>query len=127
MTDTPLTPSGTGTGSAVYLYGVARGLDPKVLEGVTGVGGAPVRPVRAGELTALVSTVDQGEFGEEALRVNLEDLTFLEATARAHHQVVDLAAHAAPTAPVRIATLYRDDARIVEVLTRGRQQFTQVL
>ncbi|MGK5555893.1 GvpL/GvpF family gas vesicle protein [Actinomadura kijaniata] len=125
MTDTSFTSSGTGT--AVYLYGVARGLDPKVLEGVTGVGGAPVRPVHAGELTALVSTVDQGEFGEEALRANLEDLAFLEATARAHHQVVDLAAHAAPTAPVRIATLYRDDARIVEVLTRGRQQFTQVL
>ncbi|NYD52851.1 hypothetical protein BJY14_008834 [Actinomadura luteofluorescens] len=116
-------PSDTG----VYLYGVARGLDPAALGDTTGVAGAPVRGVAAAGLTALVSTVRLAEYGEAALRANLEDLEWLEATARAHHDVVDRAAHAAPTAPVRIATIYRDDARVAEVLTDEGGRFTEVL
>ncbi|MGI5169574.1 GvpL/GvpF family gas vesicle protein [Spirillospora sp. CA-253888] len=137
MTDVPVGAHGgasTGApapraqqGRAVYLYGVARGLDPATVGQVSGVGGAPVRLLAAGDLTALVSTVELADFGEEALRVNLEDLTFLEATARTHHEVVDRAAHAAPTAPVRIATIYRDDERVREILTRQHEQFTRVL
>jgi hypothetical protein len=116
-----------GAGTGVYLYGVVRGLDPAVLGGARGVAGAPVRGVRAGGLTALVSTVALAEYGEAALRANLEDLAWLEATARAHHDVVDLAAHAAPTAPVRIATIYRDDARVAEVLAAQGARFTEIL
>ncbi|MFI0481354.1 GvpL/GvpF family gas vesicle protein [Actinomadura sp. 9N215] len=113
--------------TAVYLYGVARDLDPAALRGAAGVAGAPVRGVVAGGLTALVSTVRVAEYGEAALRANLEDLAWLEATARAHHEVVDRAAHAAPTAPVRIATIYRDDARVAEVLTAQGDRFGEVL
>ncbi|CNG80394.1 Gas vesicle synthesis protein GvpL/GvpF [Mycobacterium tuberculosis] len=116
-----------GAGTGVYLYGVARGLDPAVLGGARGVAGAPVRGVRAGGLTALVSTVALAEYGEAALRANLEDLAWLEATARAHHDVVDLAARAAPTAPVRIATIYRDDTRVAEVLAAQADRFTGIL
>ncbi|XRQ15170.1 GvpL/GvpF family gas vesicle protein [Actinomadura welshii] len=122
MTDTP--PDGD---TAVYLYGVARGLDPAALTDTAGVAGAPVRGVVAGDLTALVSTVELAEYGEAALRANLEDLAWLEATARAHHDVVDRAAHTAPTAPVRIATLYRDDARVAEILTAQGERFGAVL
>ncbi|TDD21452.1 GvpL/GvpF family gas vesicle protein [Actinomadura sp. KC06] len=114
-------------GTAVYLYGVARGLDPGALRGAAGVAGAPVRGVVEGGLTALVSTVRLEEYGEAALRANLEDLAWLEATARAHHAVVDRAAHAAPTAPVRIATIYRDDARVAEVLAAQSARFGEVL
>ncbi|WP_067803463.1 GvpL/GvpF family gas vesicle protein [Actinomadura formosensis] len=113
--------------TAVYLYGVARGLDPATLHDAAGVAGAPVRGVVAGELTALVSTVALADYGEAALRANLEDLGWLEATARAHHDVVGRAAHAAPTAPVRIATIYRDDARVAEVLAAQGERFTRVL
>jgi hypothetical protein len=114
-------------GTAVYLYGVARGLDPAALDGAAGVAQAPVRDVTAAGLTALVSTVRLDQYGEDALRANLEDLRFLEDTARAHHEVVDRAARAAPTAPVRIATLYRDDGRVAEILTERREAFTRVL
>lgn len=121
-------PAGTGTpGTAVYLYGVSRGLDPAALPATPGVGGAPVRAVTAGDLIALVSTVREADYGEEALRVNLEDLSFLEATARAHHDVVDQAARSAPTAPVRIATLYRDDDRVARLLTEQHDTFTRAL
>ncbi|QXJ19745.1 GvpL/GvpF family gas vesicle protein [Actinomadura graeca] len=115
------------TGTAVYLYGVARDLDPAALGGTPGVSGAAVRGVVAGGLTALVSTVRLDDYGEAALRANLEDLAWLEETARAHHEVVDRAAHAAPTAPVRIATLYRDDARVAEILADQRERFGEVL
>ncbi|MBD2894213.1 hypothetical protein amrb99_31360 [Actinomadura sp. RB99] len=120
-----------GDGLAVYLYGVARGLDPAALDGAAGVGGAPVRTVvrtgPAGTLTALVSTVRLDQYGEAALRENLEDLAWLEETARAHHDVVDRAAHAAPTAPVRIATIYRDDARVAQVLDEQGDRFALAL
>ncbi|MFG1852771.1 GvpL/GvpF family gas vesicle protein [Actinomadura geliboluensis] len=127
----PETGTATATGmdgdSAVYLYGVARGLDPAALGGAAGVGGAPVRGVAAGGLTALVSTVALAEYGEAALRANLEDLAWLEATARAHHDVVDRAARTAPTAPVRIATIYRDDGRVAEVLAAQGERFAEIL
>ncbi|MFA1543595.1 GvpL/GvpF family gas vesicle protein [Actinomadura monticuli] len=126
MTGTPIA-GGPADTTAVYLYGVARHLDPAALGDAAGVAGAPVRGVTAGELTALVSTVALAEYGEAALRANLEDLEWLEATARAHHDVVDRAAHAAPTAPVRIATIYRDDARVAEVLAAQGERFTEIL
>ncbi|WP_433469867.1 GvpL/GvpF family gas vesicle protein [Spirillospora sp. CA-128828] len=121
------TDTGVAGDTAVYLYGVAQDLDPAALRGTAGVAGAPVRGVRAAGLTALVSTVRLEEYGEAALRANLEDLGWLEATARAHHDVVDRAAHAAPTAPVRIATIYRDDDRVAEVLAAQGERFTEVL
>ncbi|GAA2440179.1 GvpL/GvpF family gas vesicle protein [Actinomadura vinacea] len=120
------TSAGTSAGTAVYLYGVTRDLDPAALA-ATGIGGAPVRTITSAGLTALVSTVRLDQYGEQALRANLEDLTFLEDTARAHHQVVDHAARTAPIAPVRIATLYRDDDRVGRVLTEGQDDFTQIL
>ncbi|WP_051467851.1 GvpL/GvpF family gas vesicle protein [Actinomadura oligospora] len=115
--------------TAVYLYGVARGLAPSALDGVTGVAGEPVRALahRGTALTALVSTVSLTDFGEEALRENLEDLAWLEGTARAHHDVVAHAARNAPTAPVRIATLYRDDQRVRDVLGRDHTHLTDLL
>lgn len=111
----------------VYLYGVAQGLDPAVLDGLSGVSGAPVRVVAETPFTALVSTVDLEEYGEQGLRKNLESLPWLEATARAHHDVVDVVARSAPTAPVRIATVYRDDDRVREVLRERHEQLTEVL
>jgi hypothetical protein len=113
--------------TAVYLYGVTRGLDLAALGDSPGVAGTPVRGVVAGGLTALVSTVRLAEYGEEALRANLEDLAWIEATARAHHTVVDRAARVAPTAPVRIATVYHDDERVSQVLREGRERFGAAL
>jgi hypothetical protein len=115
------------SGTAVYLYGVARGLDLAALGETAGVAGTPVRGIAAGDLTALVSTVRMEEYGEEALRTNLENLAWLEATARAHHDVVDRAARAAPTAPVRIATVYRDDGRVSQILSQEGERFGALL
>lgn len=113
--------------AATYLYGVARHLRPDALRDIEGVAGAGVRTVHHAGLTALVSTVSLDEFGEEALRENLEDLDWLERIARAHHRVVDAASAVAPTAPMRLATIYRGDERVSTLLDSRHDEFDAAL
>ena len=84
-------------GWASYAYAVARSFDPAQLAGVRGVDGADVRLVRYRDLVAVVSPVPLTEFDEAALRTKLESLPWLEATARAHHAVVDVVAASSVT------------------------------
>jgi hypothetical protein len=98
--------------AARYLYAVCRGLDPAALGEVVGLGERPVELVEHQDLTAVVSTVDLDEFGEEALVRNLEDLAWLERTVRVHDAVVHAAATLVPTAPMRLATVLFDDDRV---------------
>lgn len=95
--------------SARYLYAVCRRIDARALEGVGGVGGAHLELVGLEQLTAVVSNVSLEEFGEASLRRNLEDLSWLENVVSAHDEVVRAAAVAAPTAPLRLATICFDD------------------
>lgn len=96
--------------SAVWAYAVAECVSPERLEGLDGVGGGRVRSLAAAGLTAIVGDVPLAGFGEAALRRNLEDLAWLEATARAHHGVIAAVAGEGPVVPMRLATVYRDDA-----------------
>jgi hypothetical protein len=113
--------------SAVYLYAVAQNLDPAGLRTVTGVSATPVRTVEQAGLTAVVSTVPISEYGAEALRNNLEDLAWLERTARAHHDVVAVTARHAVTAPVRLATVFHDDQRVTSLLEECGPGIAQAL
>lgn len=97
------------TDTGRYLYAVCRGLPASVLPGAQGLGGRPLELLEHRGLQAVISTVDLDEFGEDGLRKNLEDLTWLEATARGHDAAVQTVAAAAPTAPLRLATICRDD------------------
>ncbi|MQA83579.1 MAG: gas vesicle synthesis GvpLF [Streptosporangiales bacterium] len=115
------------TETGTYLYGIARDLDPNALQEVRGVAGASVRTVANGGLIALVSTVSLDEFGEEALHDHLEDLDWLENVARAHHRVVDAASAVAPTAPTRLATIYRGDERVRQLLEERQKAFDTTL
>jgi len=114
--------------SLVYLYAVGdAALDEAVAPGLTGVAGAPVRVIVEGRLAAVVSTVDPLHFSEEALQRNLEDLTWLAATARAHHTVVDAVWQRGPVAPLRLATVYLDDDNVRAVLRAKEAAFTGAL
>ena len=66
---------------AIWVYALAE-REETALPGLTGVAGGPVRLIDADGLTAVVSNVSLAEFGEEALRRNLENLAWLEAVAR---------------------------------------------
>ena len=122
-----MTDSSAAAGDATYVYAVSRALDGSLLGDLAGVGGRPVRLVDGAGLTAIVSTVDLADFGEEALHRNLEDLAWLEATARAHHSIVEATGAVAATAPLRLATVYHTDDRVRELLAEQGEAFAQAL
>jgi len=110
----------------VYLYAVTREQCEEP-DGLTGVAGAPVRRLTHRGLAAFVGTVPLAEFGEEPLRRSMEDLAWLEETARAHHRVVEALARLGPAAPVRLVTVYRDEGQVRELLGERHDQFDAVL
>jgi Gas vesicle synthesis protein GvpL/GvpF len=92
-----------------------------------GVGGGRVRAVRAAGLTAVVEDVDEDEFGEAGLRRNLEDLDWLERTARAHHAVIGALAGRGPVVPMRLATVYSGDEPVADTLRRRAGDLREAL
>ncbi|RQW84501.1 GvpL/GvpF family gas vesicle protein, partial [Micromonospora globispora] len=123
------TPAGgaPATGTGVWLHGVVAAADPATLAAITGMDGTPVRAVRAAGLVAVVSAAPLAEYGEEALRRNLEDLAWLERAARTHHAVVDALSRAGAVVPARLATVHRDDERVARVLTERRDELAGTL
>jgi len=99
-----------------YLFGVAEGLDPVDLAEEQGLDGQPLRVVEHAGLQALVCDVRLAEYGEEALRRNLEDLSWVETVARTHDAVVRAAAAHATVAPLRLVTICVGDDSVVERL-----------
>jgi hypothetical protein len=112
---------------ARYLYAISRGLDAASLAGESGLGESPVEVVSQGGLDAVVSTVDLAEFGEEALRRNLEDLAWLERVARRHDDVVHAVASRGPAAPLRLATICLGDDGVRRRLEEWHEAMTAVL
>lgn len=114
-------------GTGAWLYAITPRIDASLLSGVTGVGGVPVHVVEATGLSAVVASVDLAEFGEEPLRRNFEDPTWLETTARAHDGVIACLSRLGPTVPVRLATVYHDDNRVRAMLEDRHDDFWAVL
>jgi hypothetical protein len=110
-------------GTGRYVYAVTRDVEDAALEALRGLRGAPVRVVRHRNLAAVVTEVPLDEFDEGALKDNLERLPWLEDVARGHHEVVDAIAAKAPTAPMRLATIFLDDAAVVQRLDELYDQF----
>ena len=94
---------------------------------LTGVGGATVRTTACAGLTAVVSDVNLAEFGEAALRENLENLDWLDVVARAHHAVIDAASRMFELLPARLATVYSGDAALCAALAARRDQLLDTL
>jgi hypothetical protein len=115
------------SGSGRYLYAVCRDLDVDALGGLLGLGDSLVEAVEVDGLVGLVSAVDLDEYGEEGLRRNLERLDWLEMAARGHDAVVQAAAAVAPTAPMRLATIFRDDDGVRRRLAEQRDRISEVL
>ena len=100
----------------VWLYAVVDDLGSLPDGELAGVGGEPVHAIWVAGLAAIVGDVDEREFGEAALRRNLEDLGWLERTARTHHAVIETLGTRCPVVPMRLATVYRSDASVATML-----------
>ena len=110
-----------------YLFAVVRGLDRDQLGGVTGLRGAPLVAIGQSGLDAVVCDVDLDEFGEDALRANLEDLAWLEEVARRHNDVVWALAERATVAPMRLVTICADDASVRHRVAQAEQALNVAL
>ncbi|MFD9895443.1 GvpL/GvpF family gas vesicle protein [Amycolatopsis sp. NPDC059027] len=116
-----------------YCYAVTRQLPPGAFEGLPGLrdstvdSDAEVDTVDCAGLSAVVSPVPAAEFGEAALRANLENLGWLEEVARRHNDVVAEAARRATTLPFRLATIYLDRQRVHDVLRSGAERIGAAL
>ncbi|ELP65630.1 GvpL/GvpF family gas vesicle protein [Streptomyces turgidiscabies] len=96
------------------------------LKGLRGIHGSPVLFLTAppgdgpgGSSPALafaISHVSGQEFDEIALKEHFEDLEWLENVARAHHDVVQALSTHTTVLPLRMATVYQDDARAGQAL-----------
>jgi hypothetical protein len=106
-------------GHAVWLYGVVRSADADVLPAeLAGVEpAAPVEILREGDLAALVSRVPRDEYADELLREHLNDIEWVERTARAHDHVLETALlSGTAVVPFRLCTLYREPERVRDLL-----------
>ena len=112
----------------VWVYAVTT--DDSFLDGISeirGVAGEELRMVADCDIAAVVGSVDLDEYGEEALRRNLEDLDWLSETARRHDAVVSAVCAGGATIPLRLATVYFDDDRVRAMLCEQAESFTRVL
>ena len=111
----------------VWIYAIADEAAPVFTGGPIGVGGGAARPLSAAGLMAIVGSVAQSEFGEAALRQNLEDLDWLERTARAHHEVIETVAKERLVVPMRLATVYSSDEAAAGMLRKRADDLRQAL
>lgn len=113
--------------SYVYAVGRSRGLEREAFTDHAGQDGTPLRTVTASGLAALVSSVPVEAFGTEGLKAQMEDLSRLEALARTHHAVVETAYESTTVLPMRLATVYIDDARVAEMLLDRGPEFDALI
>jgi hypothetical protein len=109
----------------VYVYCITEGRPIAAEEGLH-----PLRPVYSvahEELLALVSQVPQEEFGEEALRVHLEDACWLERQVRAHELVTEKVMETRTVLPMKFCTIFRTEGGVQALLKNHQEQFRGAL
>ena len=112
---------------AWYVYGVIRS-DEQLTGPLPGVDPAePVTVLREGALAAVASRVPLEEFDEARLREHLADMTWVEATARAHEAVLDRLCDQATVIPMRMCTVYRTEGGVREMLHREAEPLDEAL
>ncbi|MGF0319807.1 GvpL/GvpF family gas vesicle protein [Nocardia fluminea] len=112
----------------VWLYAVTSSRDGvEQLSGLTGVAGEPVRTVAAGDLAAVLGSVPLEDFEEQPLARHLEDLDWLETTARKDDAVVSAVVRQGPVIPLRLATVFRDSDAVRRLLEERRDDFDAAL
>ena len=84
-------------------------------------------PGESGDLRAITREVPEDEFGEEALKQNLNDLAWLERVARDHEAVIEQQLADGPVVPVSLCTIYRSEEQVEEMLRERADQFRDAL
>ncbi|MFR9794305.1 GvpL/GvpF family gas vesicle protein [Streptomyces sp. MS06] len=112
---------------ARYVYAVCRPFDTPLQSQLTGVAGAPPRRLAHRGLVAVHSEVPERDFAEEALRARLADPDRLDATVRAHRNVVDALTVVTTPLPLRPGTVFRDDSGLRSMVEEREAPFRREL
>jgi gas vesicle protein GvpL/GvpF len=108
-----------------YLYGVVLADRLPLLNGVVGVGDAPLSFVDADGLVGVVADVARQDFiPPDAERA---DAAWLERAVRAHESVLERCLHPGPVLPMRFATTVRNDVDVRALLREHQIEFTAAL
>lgn len=89
--------------------------------------GPDVQRVQENDLVALVSRVPEGEFAEEPLRRNLNDLAWLERVARVHEAVLEQVLAKATLVPLRLCTIFDGEESVRRMLASERPALERAL
>jgi hypothetical protein len=109
-------------GSALWAYCVLAPEAARSMPRIDGIeSGSVVECVEDGELAAFVSEVPLADYGDERLREHLNDIDWVEQTARAHEAVLDQALTHATIVPLRLCTLFRDRDGVRAMLQAQRE------
>jgi hypothetical protein len=104
--------------SGLYLYGIVRA-NVRLTGELPGVDGTHhVFLLEGNELAAIVSSVSLDEFGDEALRENLNQAAWLEEKARAHEEVLEALLDSTTVVPTRLCTIFREEKQVREMMSR---------
>jgi Gas vesicle synthesis protein GvpL/GvpF len=117
-------PAPAPSGEGLWAYCVSRTGEPP--DGA-GIHGAAIERVERDGLVAFVSRVPLAEFGEEALRRNLNDLGWLERVAREHEAVLEDALERDTIVPLRICTIFADEDGVAHMLEDRRTALATAL
>ncbi|MBN9107378.1 MAG: GvpL/GvpF family gas vesicle protein [Pseudonocardia sp.] len=112
--------------SLVWVYAVQEAGAGEAPD-MSGVDGERPRVVGTEELAAVVGTVADDGFDEAGLAAAMEDLGRIEMLVRAHHGVVAATAQDRTVAPVRLATVFRDDDAVTAMLRQRHDEFRAAL
>ncbi|MBI4241849.1 MAG: GvpL/GvpF family gas vesicle protein [Candidatus Rokubacteria bacterium] len=111
--------------SGWYLYAILSHEDVPPMAGIDGQ--SPLSLIAEEGMAALASPVLLAEFGEEALRRNLEDLRWLEEKVCLHESIVEAALAKGPVLPMKFGTIFLNAERIQAVLRRNARRIREAL
>ena len=125
--ETPAAARSGGT-TALYVYGVVAA-DEVADDQLAAVVSArcPLELVQGGTIAAVTSPVGLDEFGEAELRARVEDLDWLEQTARGHEHVLEQIQEWATVVPMRLCTVYRTRESLREMLLEREPLLVEAL
>ena len=115
-------------GDAYYVYGIIerKGKQPSLPEhGIAS--DHPVCTVSHGDIQALVSVVPLREFGEEALRANVENHVWLEEKVLFHQSVLASVLTSHTVLPMTFCTIYQSEERVQAMLAERHDDFLSAL
>lgn len=119
---TPTVADGT---RVCYLYGIVRADRQPLLEGILGVGGAPLSLVQSGSLAAVIGDVAREDLAPPTAEP--EDATWLERAVLAHEHVLEQCLEPGPVLPIRFATTLRENGHVLALLREREIEFSASL